>query len=67
MTRGCGYTDYFRGDYINLSKKEKDTFVTAKKFYKILAYLNNPKYTVLLNDKLVFNQYFKKVHQELEN
>lgn len=60
LTRGCGYTDYFRGDYINLSKKEKDTFVTAKKFYKILAYLNNPKYTVLLNDKLVFNQYFKK-------
>lgn len=60
LERGCGYTDYFRGDYINLTKKEKDTFVTTKKFYKILAYLNNPKYTVLLNDKLVFNQYFKK-------
>ena len=60
LTRGCGYTDYFRGDYINLTKKEKDTFVTAKKFYKIINYLNNPKYIVLLNDKLVFNRFFSE-------
>lgn len=60
LTRGCGYTDYFRGDYINLTKKEKDTFVTAKKFYKLLSYLNSEKYKVLLNDKLVFNKYFSE-------
>ena len=30
LTRGSGYTDYFRGDYINLTSKEKDTFVTIK-------------------------------------
>ena len=60
ITRGCGYTDYFRGDYINLTNKEKDTFVTAKKFYKILHYLNNEKYIVLLNDKLVFNKLFNE-------
>ena len=30
ITRGCGYTDYFRGNYINLTSSEKDTFVKAK-------------------------------------
>lgn len=60
LTRGIGYTDYFRGDYINLTKKEKDTFVTTKSFYKILRYLNSDKYKVLLNDKLVFNKYFNE-------
>lgn len=60
ITRGSGYTDYFRGDYINLTNKEKDTFVTAKKFYKILHYLNDQRYIVLLNDKLVFNRYFNE-------
>lgn len=60
IRNGSGYTDYFRGDYINLSKEEKETFVTAKKFYNLLEYLNNDKYKVLLNDKLVFNRYFKE-------
>ena len=60
LTRGSGYTDYFRGDYINLTNKEKDTFVTAKKFYKILHYLNDERYIVLLNDKLVFNKLFNE-------
>lgn len=60
IVRGCGYTDYFRGDFINLTSREKDTFATAKKFYKVLAYLNNPKYIVLLNDKIVFNKYFNE-------
>lgn len=59
LTRGIGYTDYFRGDYLNLTKKEKDTFVTTKTFYRLLAYLNNPNYTVLLNDKIIFNSLFK--------
>lgn len=60
ITRGAGYTDYFRGDYINLTKKEKNTFVTTKKFYKIIDYLNNPDYTIILKDKLIFNHYFSK-------
>jgi hypothetical protein len=60
LTRGIGYTDYFRGDYINLTKKEKDTFITTKSFYKIIKYLNNEKYEALLNDKLVFNKYFNE-------
>ena len=59
ITRGSGYTDYFRGNYINLTKEEKKTFFTAKSFYKFLSYMNNKDYKVLLNDKIVFNTYFK--------
>ena len=59
LTRGSGYTDYFRGNYINLTRKEKNTFVTAKKFYKILDYLNDSNYTKFLNNKLLFNLKFK--------
>lgn len=60
ITRGSGYTDYFRGNYINLSKEEKKTFFTAKSFYKFLSYMNDKRYEVILNDKLVFNNYFSK-------
>lgn len=60
LTRGSGYTDYFRGNYIQATKTEKDTFVTAKKFYKILEYLNDDDYIVLLNDKLVFDRFFNE-------
>lgn len=60
ITRGTGYTDYFRCDFINLTPQEKKTFVTAKTFYKILEYLNDEEYIVLLRDKLVFDELFKK-------
>ena len=59
LTRGSGYTDYFRGNYINLTKEEKDTFVTAKSFYNILSYLNKRECRILLNDKIVFNKIFR--------
>ena len=57
---GCGYTDYFRGDYINLTRKEKKTFVTAKSFYKILKYFNKEDYKKYLSDKVLFNNFFKE-------
>jgi len=60
LFRGCGYTDYFRGNYINLTSIEKDTFVTAKSFYNFLSYMNDKKYEVILNNKIVFNNYFSK-------
>lgn len=60
LKRGIGYTDYFRGDYINITSKEKDTFVTAKSFYKIIHYLNDDKYVSIFNNKLIFNKYFKE-------
>ena len=60
LKRGIGYTDYFRGDYINLTKKEKDTFVTAKSFYKVIHYFNKDEYIGIFHDKLIFNKYFEE-------
>lgn len=60
LVRGAGYTDYFRGNYIDLTKAEKDTFVTAKSFYLLMQYLNQEKYKVLLDDKIIFNQFFRQ-------
>lgn len=57
---GIGYTDYLKGDYINLTKEQKKTYVTTKSFYKILSYLNNPKYDSTMSDKLVFNKIFRE-------
>ena len=57
---GIGYTDYLKGDYINLTKEQKKTYVTTKSFYKLLRYLNNPKYDACMSDKIVFNRIFDK-------
>lgn len=57
---GCSYTDYFRGDYINLNAKQKKTFVTAKSFYKILHYLNDDEEREKLNNKIIFDGIFKE-------
>lgn len=57
---GIGYTDYLKGDYINLTKEQKKTFVTTKSFYKLLKYLNQETYISTMSDKLVFNKIFHK-------
>lgn len=57
---GVGYTDYFRGNFIELKRKEKKTFVTSKSFYKILQKLNDKEYTCNLRDKIKFNNLFKE-------
>lgn len=59
LTMGTGYTDYFRADFINLSKSEKKTWATAKRFYKLLAYLNSEQYSIVLGDKLLFDEIFR--------
>ncbi len=59
LTEGIGYTDYLKGDYINLTKEQKKTYVTTKSYYKILEYLNNPDYTACMSDKIIFNKIFK--------
>ena len=56
---GIGYTDYLKSDYINLTKEDKKNFVTTKSYYKILNYLNDPKYTCTMSDKLLFDRIFK--------
>lgn len=60
ITQGTGYTDYFRGDFINLTKEEKKTFATAKRFYKLIEYMNDEQYSIVLGDKLLFNEIFKE-------
>ena len=57
---GIGYTDYLKSDYINLTKEDKKNFVTTKSYYKILNYLNDPKYVCTMADKLLFNRIFKE-------
>lgn len=57
---GIGYTDYLKGDYINLNKNQKKTFVTTKSFYKLLSYLNDKKYLATMSDKIIFNKIFNK-------
>ncbi len=60
LTQGTGYTDYFRGNFIELSKEEKKTFATAKRFYRLIEYMNDEQYSIVLGDKLIFNEIFKE-------
>ena len=55
---GIGYTDYLKGDYINLTKEQKKTYVTTKSYYKLLKYLNNSNYLACMSDKIIFNKIF---------
>ena len=54
-----GYTDYFKGNYINLTEEQKKNYVTSKNYINVLAYLNPKEYRVLTLNKLVFNNLFK--------
>ncbi len=57
---GIGYTDYLKGDYINLTKEQKKTYVTTTSFYKLLNYLNDSKYRSTMSDKILFNKIFNQ-------
>ena len=59
LRHGTGYTDYFRADFIHLTEAEKKTWCTAKKFYNVIHYLNDPAYIHVLHDKLEFNEVFR--------
>lgn len=60
MKYGIGYTDYFKGDYINRTEEEKKTYLTCKNYVPILNYLNKKNYRVVTNDKVVFLRIFDK-------
>ena len=60
LTQGCSYTDYFRGNFINITREEKKTFATAKRFYNLIDYLNDEEYNIVLGDKLIFNEIFRE-------
>lgn len=59
LTRGAGFTDYFRGEYWDASKERKDTFVTTKSFYQLLHYLNDDASANVMRDKLAFCNVFR--------
>ena len=53
-----GYTDYFRGNFIEITEAEKKTHVTAKSFYNVIHYFNDQRYVGIFTNKLVFNKLF---------
>ena len=57
---GIGYTDYLKGDYINLTEKQKKRYVTTNSFYKMLKYLNDEDYSAVMRDKILFNKVFRE-------
>lgn len=58
-TRGIGYVDYLKGNYINLSNEEKKDFLTKRNYVKLVKYLNKRGYQMIFHDKVVFNRIFK--------
>ena len=47
-----GYTDYFRGNFIEITEAEKKTHVTAKSFYNVIHYFNDQRYVGIFTNKL---------------
>lgn len=58
-TRGIGYVDYLKGNYINLSNEEKKDFLTKRNYVRLVKYLNKRGYQIIFHDKVVFNRIFK--------
>ena len=58
-TRGIGYVDYLKGNYINLSNEEKKDFLTKRNYVRLVKYLNKRGYQMIFHDKVVFNRIFK--------
>ena len=60
LVHGIGYTDYMKGDYINLTRQQKKTFLTTRNYDKLLKYLNDSTYTGVFVDKITFNKVFRE-------
>lgn len=58
-TRGIGYVDYLKGNYINLSNEEKKNYLTKRNYVRLVKYLNKRGYQMIFHDKIVFNRIFK--------
>lgn len=58
-TRGIGYVDYLKGNYINLSSEEKKDYLTKRNYVRLVKYLNKRGYQMIFHDKVVFNRIFK--------
>lgn len=58
-TRGIGYVDYLKGNYINLTNEQKKDYLNKRNYVKLVKYLNKRGYTMIFHDKVVFNRIFK--------
>ena len=58
-TRGIGYVDYLKGNYINLSNEETTNYLTKRNYVRLVKYLNKRGYQMIFHDKIVFNRIFK--------
>lgn len=56
----AGYVDYDVFCFYNLTKEQRKTIITRGINNKFVATLNNPNYTELLDNKILFNKKFDK-------
>ncbi len=59
VTRGISYADYLKGNYINLTKEQKENYLNKKNYVRLVKYLNKCGYTMVFQDKIIFNRIFK--------
>lgn len=52
--------DYMKGDYLNLTKEEKEDFLTSYNYKRLLKYLNSKSYSKTLENKNMFYKIFEK-------
>ena len=57
---GAGYMDYLEFEFYLLNPSERKTFLTRAKNNEIVRKYNNKEYNHLLNNKIEFNNMFKK-------
>lgn len=58
LTQGCGFSDYYCGDYFNATPAEKKTFLTTRSYYRLLEYLNDEGYANVMRNKILFDDVF---------
>lgn len=57
---GSGYMDYFEFEFYLLSDKERSTYITSNINNSIIKKYNNPEFNYLFDNKVIFNDKFKK-------
>ena len=57
---GAGYYDYQEFEFYNLKKEERKTYLTRTKNNLIIKTYNNKEYFIKFDDKVMFNEIFKK-------
>lgn len=53
------FVDYRKSNFINLNKEDKKKIIGMPEYKKVIKYLNNPAYTSIFLDKILFNKVFQ--------